>query len=269
MKSKSTAQSILAGSVLLGSALLSQASVLTSFETDEGFTANSRTNTAGWTFTNNGNIRVSNGTEPAKQGSLSLYTNGAGSATATNLDNWAPKEDKLDLYSFSFISPTTAFSNQGNLAWVYVSLWDETTQASKQLQFWVKYGSTSTADYRIQYQQDNGSGGTQNVFTQIKQSKLDLSDWNTLSVQFDFQSKTYSINLNDVPVVSGVALPSGWNVTGIVGTRLATPSTGNVTYYDSVMATSAIPEPSAVALGACGVFAGWVLLRDRRRLAAR
>lgn len=255
MKTKHILKSMLAGALLFGAASPGNATVLTSFEADEGFVTNSRTGPEGWTFSNNPRIRVSDGeTEPALLGSLSLYTEGGSSAvSASNLSDWASAEDKFNIYSFSFISPTTTWVNQGNLAWVYIMLWDEQAQTERALQLWVKYGSTAAAAYRIQY-----GTSAENAYTNIAQSSMDFSTWNTISVKFDSAWETYSISLNDTTVVQNVLLPADWDVSAIVGTRLTSPVSGTITYYDVVMA---VPEPSIIGLG---ILSGWLLLMRRR-----
>ncbi len=254
-----------AASCLLGAALPSQAAVLTSFEVEEGFTPNTRTNTAGWAFSNNTRIRVSNGTtEPAFEGSYSIYTYGGvkvddttpSAVTATNT-NWAPKEDKLDQYSFSFISPGSAWASQAVTAWIYIGLWDTELEGIRYVNLWARHGNTAVANQRISYTLDNGSGIATSTFAQ---AAMDFEVWNTISADFDFAAGRYSISLNDSPVLNNILLPTSWSVNAIIGTWLVSPGVGYTTYYDSV---TAVPEPGSIALLA---FAGGLaMLRVRRK----
>lgn len=248
MKKTHTIQSILLGAALLTIPVSGYSSVLTSFETSEGFTANSRTNTAGWTFSNNTRIRVSDGTtEPVLDGSLSLYTQGGSAVvTATNTENWADKEDKLNIYSFSFITTEdSTWRNQGNAAWIYIFLWDDTTQSRRAFQITAKYGDTTEADHRVTYNLDDGSGGSTTTTRFLSQSTLNFKQWNTISADFDFTAGTYDLRLNDAIIANNVLLPTDWDVSAIVGTWLVSPGDGTTTYYDMV---TAIPEPSILGL---------------------
>ncbi len=249
---------LLAATCLLGGALTSQAAVLTSFEVAEGFTPSSRTNTAGWTFSVDNRIRVSNGTtEPALGGSYSIYTSGAASTVTATNTNWAPKADQLSEYSFSFISPGATWASLANAAWVYIGLWDTETNAIRYVQLWARHGNLVTADERIYYTLDNGAGGGTTSYTQ---AAMNFDVWNTISADFDFDAGRYSILLNDVAVVSNVLLPTSWSVNAIVGTWLVSPSANHVTYYDMV---TAVPEPGSLVL--LGLAGGVALLRLRRK----
>lgn len=248
------------------------AAVLTSFEPEEGFTPGGRSNTAGWTMTST-RIRVSNGTdEPAFEGSHSLRIEGGDSTVVATNWTWADAEEQLDTFSFSFTNPTATHGYQQNAAWVYIRLSDPTYElGARLLQLYVTYGNDPTSPYRIRYQVANGPNSVETVFRNVAQSSLNFADWNTLSAQFDFEAKTYSLTLQGtsptpIEIASGIALPSSWNVTGVTGTQLVSPRTG-ATYYDVISATEAIPEPSTLGMLGLGALflAGW----NARRLARR
>ncbi|HWL52167.1 MAG TPA: PEP-CTERM sorting domain-containing protein [Chthoniobacteraceae bacterium] len=241
------------------------AAVFTSFETTEGFTPGGRSNTAGWSTSNSTRVRVSNGTgEPALDGSYSMRLEAPSTGTATVVAynwEWADAAERLDTYSFSFTNPDATYLKLGNVAWVYIRLADETSV--RNLQFYVRYGNESTDPHRIAYKVANGSDSLTDGFKNIEQSSMNFADWNTLTVTFDFEAKTYSLTLQGtsatpIAVASNIALPSSWNVTGIIGTQLVSPGTGTV-YYDSLNAYRAIPEPSTLGMFGLGVllFVGW------------
>ncbi len=245
----------------------SEGSVFVGFETSEGFTPNSRSNTAGWSFSNDNRIRVSNGTtEPAHTGQYSIYTLGGSTITAQNT-SLASASEHLNTFTVSIASPTTSWANNANTSWVYIFLWDETLQANRAVQFLTRYGTTSSSNYIIGYSRDSGLNDDKvaTYYSNTAQSNLVLTDWNTFSTVFDFENQTYTLMLNDEVYAANIALPDTWDVSGIVGTWLISPGNANTTtFYDSLSITQSIPEPSTLALvGLAGMMAAVVKTRRR------
>lgn len=252
MKTKSLPAFLLTGTLLAAAALSANAAVLTSFETSEGFTANSQTGAAGWTFPNSSRLRVSDGTtEPHLLGDFSLRTvGGADTVTGANALNWVPKVQELNVYSFSFITTATTFLSDGTAGWAYVFLNDPLLAPGsvRNLQLRASYGATAGADYHINYA-IGGSGAS--GFASVSQSAMNFSAWNTISAEFNYTTQKFSVSLNGSVVLNNIALTSGWTTDAIVGTQLVSPSTGTTTYYDAI---SAVPEPSSAALlGIAGI----------------
>ncbi len=235
---------LLAGVLILSHPATTQAAIITGFEPEEGFTPNGRNNTAGWTASNNNRARVSNGTtEPALEGSYSLRLEGH-PTSPVGFSNWAwaNPNDRLDTYSFSFTNPDATFVANQSLAWVYIRLEDQ-SGTGYLIQFHARYGDNASAPYRIQYHVDNGAGGVIATSVNISQSNMVFEEWNTISMAFNFETQSYKLMLNGVAVVNNIQLPDTWNTTAVVGTWLLSPTIGT-TYYDSISAFRAIPEPS-------------------------
>lgn len=247
---------ILCLSVLLSGCVLVSASVLPvriGFEEIEGFVPNSpalipATPAAAWTLSAEG-VRTTNpgSGEPVYQGSLAMRVEAGRSARNREIVAW---EDGYNSFSYSFINEDNPYSQGRRMSWTYVYLWDEATNNSRYIQLMTRYGNAVDQDYRIEYSITNahGSGQHEVGYVNIARELMDnIADWNRVSMQFDFENKSFDLLLNGVRVATEIALPAAWSLSGLLGVDLysvntATTATG-IVYYDG-LEFAMIPEPA-------------------------
>lgn len=276
----------LAGIFALGLSQVGNAATLTGFETDEGFILGSRSTSAGsparsWDLaasTTAGRTTISNAQAQSGAQSLSML---GGAAAEHVIQTLATDSGSNNSFSYSFLSPEAAYGYQATTSWVYINLYNQTTQANAgSVQLKTRYGTSAGGAFQIQYSTWD-AGGTHSLATlSIPQASMNFSVWNTITLTLDFAADTYSVRLNGDPVLSNILLGSdatksattiggSWLVSGNAST--STPGVYASVYYDNI---TVVPEPSGLKTAASGtlLLGGWFFLKrlkSRRTVASR
>lgn len=260
--------------MLLSSAVFSRAAtIVTGFEESEGFHPGSVTTDPGspaaqWSFTRSAGF-TSISSAYAKDGSLSLAILGDTSATHYASRNYAPDAASYNSLSWSFTNPDAAYTAYTTTSWMIIYLKDA-SGSTKEIDITTQFGGNSSAR-QVVYNTWDASGKMSKPSISLTPTKLDFSQWNTLSVDIDYTAKTYTLNLNGSAIVSDIAFNPNWNIQNISGIWLvngaaptATPGNLSTTYYDGVAVS--VPEPkTAMALLESGVIVGGCVLVGRLR----
>lgn len=238
------------------------------FEESEGFTPNSSVRTsgtraAGWNFSADG-VRTTNSAngEPVWQGDLALRVEVGKSASNRSI---VSREDAYSMFSYSYINESNPYAQQRRMSWSYVYLWDESINNTRYIQLMTRYGDSAEQDYRVEYVMTNANGQGQHVSGRIHvaQELMDMANWNRVSMQFDFENKTFDLLLNGAKLTNGIALPDSWSLSALLGVDLYSIASGaGIVYYDGVE-FAMIPEP-AVYAGIFGLLLVIFIWRSRK-----
>jgi hypothetical protein len=229
-----------------------------------------------WGGSSSSNLSVVSGI--SYEGTQSLRATAFGTTATTNSPNlydWG-----FTGISFYFMNPTAEFAAEGQSIARWELTWqnnaaslEDPTPMQYRVSMNLRFVTDDTFDLRFDTTPTtgvlpSGSGATRAITT----GNVDYTDWTRIDLTFDYDTKSLVVlmtNPDNTTFSTSVAL----NTTNFVDTsrvavaRFGVSSTapsgdGGVVYFDNF---SAVPEPSAALLAACGL--GLLVMRRKGRMA--
>jgi len=238
--------------------------LLTSFETSEGFAVGTNTNSAGWTIPTNGIITDSK---------AFTGTNSMKLSKGTGLATYALTVSQL---GSNYNSIAWEVLTEGFVSNAQIGLWQVRyggNQVESRVEFKLTYGATASDALKLEYASTYTGYTTTYTTTYLTNiTGNSITNWQHVAVSFDFTNATpkYRILYGGETVADYESLVTGISTPRIshVYLRNGVAGTGDpISYFDTMTLDHVvIPEPSTVWLLGVSVALMVLFLRKKRRI---